>query len=64
MTHAELARIIGKVGTIESDRLTIPVRIMDGRTAYGRQDVLVTPLEGSGERWVDAARVTLEGGTL
>lgn len=68
MTHNEIARLLDKVGTLDvpagvgSDaRLTITVRILDGREAYGRQDVLVTPEHGSGQAWVSADRVKIGG---
>lgn len=70
MTHTEIARLLDKVGTLEvpagqgatpPNWLTIKVRIVDGRTAYGRQDVLVTPVDGSGEAWVSADRVKIGG---
>ena len=62
MTTAELAKLLNRTATIDHDGLSVRVRILDGRQAYGREDVLVTPLEGSGERWVSAERVRLEGG--
>ena len=37
--------------------LTIPVRVTDVRIAFGRVDVLVTPIGGSGERWVNADKL-------
>ena len=60
MTASELARLIGHEATISSDGLQVRVRILDGRTAYGREDLLVTPVAGEGQRWVSAERVRLE----
>ena len=31
--------------------LHVQVRILDAKAAYGRIDVLVTPVSGHGERW-------------
>ena len=37
--------------------MEVPVRITNAREAWGRIDVLVTPVDGSGEAWVSAERV-------
>jgi len=39
----------------------IIVTPVDSRKVYGRVDVLVTPINGSGEQWIDLARVRHEG---
>ena len=64
MTYAELQSIMGKEAILETlhEHLTVYVRIIDGRTAYGRQDVLVEPLSGEGSVWVSAERVRLRKG--
>ena len=64
MTYAELQRIMGKEAILETlhEHLRVCVRIIDGRTAYGRQDVLVEPLSGEGSVWVSAERVKLRKG--
>jgi hypothetical protein len=33
------------------DGLTVTVRLLDEKHVFGRVDVLVTPLSGSGEKW-------------
>ncbi len=35
----------------------IPVKIIKTRMAYGRQDMLITPIGGSGRQWVCSSRV-------
>lgn len=44
-------------GFVTFDKLTVAVKILDSRKVYGRIDVLVTPKHGSGEQWIDLARV-------
>lgn len=41
---------------IDEDFL-VPVKILEERQAYGRTDVLVTPVGGKGEKWVQLARL-------
>jgi hypothetical protein len=56
----KLAQHIGKEGTLTThEGLVIRVKILDVRQAYGRDDVLVSPVRGSGEAWVSADRLKL-----
>lgn len=54
-------RYIGKTATYvvanpdprrDSGHMRIPVAIFEAKAAYGRIDVLIRPLDGSGEMWV------------
>lgn len=36
----------------------VAVEVLDLREAWGRLDALVTPLNGKGQQWVDASRLT------
>jgi len=50
------------IGTIrmlndETGWLRYPVKILAFRQRYGRVDAQVTPVGGTGERWVEAARL-------
>lgn len=49
---------IGRIGTVELDGLQVKVSVLDEKFAYGRIDAKVTPVEGSGERWVNLGRIT------
>jgi hypothetical protein len=44
--------------TTYTEGLKVPVTVKDAREVYGRTDYLVTPIGGSGEKWVEAYRVT------
>jgi hypothetical protein len=52
-TSASLGAVIGY-----TEGLKVPVTVKDAREVYGRTDYLVTPTGGSGEKWVEAYRVT------
>jgi hypothetical protein len=39
--------------------LTVDCHVIDVREAYGRVDVLITPVSGSGEQWVSTVRLIL-----
>lgn len=45
-------------GMISIDGLRVEVHVRDMRTVWGRIHYLVEPVAGSGQKWVDASRVT------
>lgn len=45
---------VGKKATIVCNlSLKVEVQVVDVRTIYGKTQYLVTPVAGSGERWVE-----------
>lgn len=52
----ELAVLIGKTITISIEKLNIEVNVNDARSHFGRTEVLVNPVSGSGEQWIDIKR--------
>lgn len=59
-TAGNMAVVMGCTATLHSEGydLTFHVRIKDARRVWDRTDYLVTPVAGSGEKWVSADRVT------
>ena len=55
----DLETFRGRVGTIAVDDLMVEVKIADARLRFGHLDLLVTPVAGTGERWVEQHRVTV-----
>jgi hypothetical protein len=51
------ARTIAGEGYIQFGKMKIKVKVIDARKSYGRDDVLITPVSGSGSQWVDAIRL-------
>ena len=60
MTVRELADMIGRRGFLDVDELEVPVKIDNARTVYGQIQYLVTPIGGTGARWVMAYRFVSE----
>ncbi len=60
MTTKESADLIGRETwyTTPLTGLVFRVRILDVHAAYGRTDVKVTPIGGSGEAWVSFQKLT------
>ena len=44
---------IGKQGTVFLDGLMVKVKIVDFKQSYGRDRWLVTPISGTGEKWIE-----------
>jgi hypothetical protein len=59
-TSASLGAVIGQTGmlTTYTEGLKVPVTVKDARQVYGRTDYLISPVGGSGEKWVEQFRVT------
>ncbi len=62
------ATYIGKRGLLRiwqtpalaaSAAIHVPVTVLDARRNYGRVDLLVSPVDGEGETWVQSERVKL-----
>lgn len=47
-----------RTGTIDVNGLSIGVVIKDARIRYGHLDFLVTPILGTGEKWMENHKVT------
>jgi hypothetical protein len=70
-THEELQSFVGQKGDLPvgKDRnghynLTIRVIVRDAREAYGRVDLLVEPMYGTGTMWVSRHTVSLDAAEL
>jgi antitoxin ParD1/3/4 len=55
-----LARYIGKTGLLRCERLSVEVTIADAKRSYSRTLLLVRPVSGEGEQWVEGRRGNLE----
>lgn len=44
------------------DGFTIDVRVLETRAVFGRTDVKVTPVAGTGDRWVQADKLMAKKG--
>lgn len=59
MTAVELAKLVGRKGMAllsasagAGRQLRCPVEVKDARENFGRTELLVTPVGGSGEAWI------------
>ena len=49
--------LVGTHATMDCGDLTVGVYIKDARVRFGHIDLLVTPIEGSGQTWVEKHRL-------
>lgn len=50
-----------KQGIISINELAVGVTIKSARIRFGHLDLLVTPVTGSGEKWMESHRVQVTG---
>ena len=54
---SSLALYIGKSGVLRCEYLSVDVTVADAKRSYGRTLLLVRPVAGSGEQWVEESRI-------
>ena len=63
MSASELIKLVGEktggkdTAALVIDSLVVHVKLLDVKQVFGRVDVLVTPINGKGEKWVQADRL-------
>ncbi len=63
MTSAELAEYVGREGLLTmGGPLGVSIRSLDAREVFGRLDVYVEPVVGSGKAWVAESRIAWTDG--
>ncbi len=55
---SSLALYLGKTGVLRCEYLSVEVMITDAKRSYGRTLLLVRPVSGAGEQWVEESRVS------
>lgn len=61
MTAAQSLEVLGRYSqgaTLSTDGLSVAVTVQDVRQVWGRTDLLVSPVAGSGQIWVSQDRVS------
>ena len=54
---SSLALYIGKIGALRCEYLSVNISVADAKRSYGRTLLLVRPVAGSGEQWVEENRI-------
>jgi len=48
---------VNHVARLTIEGMTFSVKVLDARKVWNRIDVLVTPFQGDGQKWVDSSRL-------
>ena len=54
---SSLALYIGKSGVLRCEYLSVEITVADAKRSYGRTLLLVRPVAGNGEQWVEENRI-------
>ncbi len=57
-TAADLIRLVGQTVEVRAESFRIPCKVRDAKRVYGVVRVLVAPVHGEGEQWIQLDRVT------
>lgn len=61
MTATEMVPAIGTDVQVRFEDLRINCRVVDVKHVYGRPRLLVAPVDGAGEQWVELSRIVRAG---
>ena len=56
-TAREMAEMIGTTVQVKVESFQVPMTVTDAKVAYGNKRLLVSPIGGRGQAWVDASRI-------
>ena len=54
---SSLSLYIGKIGALRCEYLSVNISVADAKRSYGRTLLLVRPVSGAGEQWVEEGRI-------
>lgn len=57
MTANEMAPAVGQTVLVRMERWVLPCLVRDVRNVWGKPQLLVVPVSGSGEGWIDLGRL-------
>lgn len=60
-TAASMIVLVGKTALVRFEKVKVLCSVLDSRYQYGRTDLLVEPVGGSGSQWVERSRITEKG---
>ena len=61
MTHTAQKMIVavGQIVNVRVESWTVPMRVVDAKSAWGNIRVEVEPLNGSGRAWIELSRLVI-----
>jgi hypothetical protein len=56
-TAASMIVLVGRSAMVRFEKVSVQCNIIDSRYQWGRTDLLVEPVGGDGQQWVEKSRV-------
>ena len=57
MTTTEMMPVIGQIVVLRCESMEVHCKVTDVKHVWGKARLLVTPMAGTGEQWVELGRV-------
>jgi hypothetical protein len=55
-TAASMIVLVGRTTQVRFEKISVLCNVIDSRSQWGRTDILVEPVGGSGQQWVERSR--------
>ena len=56
-TAAKMVIAIGQIAQVRVESWTIPMRVVDAKSAWGNIRIEVEPINGEGRAWIELSRI-------
>lgn len=61
LTVQTMQSSIGKTVQLRFESLRVSAEVIDAKSSYGKVRLLVKPIAGSGQQWIEESRIVPEG---
>jgi hypothetical protein len=58
-TAASMIVLVGRTVQVRFEKVSVLCNVVDSRSQWGRTDILIEPVGGSGQQWVEKNRVVV-----
>lgn len=57
LTVQTMQSMIGKIVELRFEYLSVSAEVIDAKSSYGKVRLLVKPVSGSGQQWIEESRI-------
>jgi hypothetical protein len=61
ITATEMSPALGQRILVKFESMRVLCTVLDVKNVYGRERLLVAPIEGNGQQWVELSRIAILG---
>lgn len=58
MTATQMIPAVGQDVMVRMESLSVSCKVLDVKCSYGRPRLLIAPLSGGGQQWIETSRIT------